>query len=254
MSSDQCSAHGKKLQEEVEAALKVRDDFLVIVAHEFKTPLSVIIGYAQLIQSRTPDLSSDTLDALRIVLSQAGEIDNMLNTLLDASRACAGSLVLRMDDGDIMATTGKVISDMQISTYRHVIELSCSEGNDTIPLRFDAQRFETALRNVISNAIKYTPNGGTIKVSADRVTELGQDYLTLTVTDRGIGVFEDDIPFVFDRYFRGKNGGKTLNTQVSGLGVGLFVTKEIVRLHGGTISLYSDGIFRGTTVIVRIPL
>jgi signal transduction histidine kinase len=136
---------------------------------------------------------------------------------------------------------------MQITSEVHVVS---SMTPDNLLCQMDEHRIEQVIRNLLSNAIKYMPHGGPCSIVLEQV---GNEAV-ITVTDDGIGIPKESLPHLFNQYYRADNVGTNINTAISGLGVGLYVSSEIVKQHGGTITALSDGLYKGATFIVRLPL
>lgn len=238
----------ERLLLQAQEALRIRDDFLSIAAHELKTPLTSIIGYAQLLEHRSMrSLSADDQRVLRVVLNQSDKLNAMINALLDVSRIQQGRLEIRRHTCDLALLVQQVVDQMQMTTEQHIIKV---ELPPSLICSLDGNRIEQVIRNLLSNAIKYEPDGGEVFVL---LTHNDKEAM-LTVIDHGIGIPPEAIPHLFEQYYRAENVGPKVNTAISGLGVGLYVSSEIVKQHGGTITAISDGKHRGATFVVRLPL
>jgi signal transduction histidine kinase len=240
-------AEREALLAQTQQALKIRDDFLSIAAHELKTPLTSILGFSQLLHHRAfDDLKPEDQRVVQTILAQSDRLSFMINALLDTTRIQQGTIRLELRACDAMELTRKVVDTVQISTARHKIVFECPDP--VIVARLDRARIEQVLRNLVSNAVKYSPTTNRIVVS---LVDGPQD-VTWIVHDYGIGIPPEDLDRIFDQYYRGSNLGPHINTQISGLGIGLYVSKVIVELHGGTIGVESR-VNQGSTFIVRIP-
>lgn len=236
-----------RLLAQADLALQTRNDFIAIAAHELKTPLTSILGYATLLYDRAlPDLKDEDIALLSIVIAQAGKLNMMITTLLDISRIQQGRLSIQPFHSDLATLIREVVLQLQITTD-HTLSMVIP---DHLICLIDSPRIEQVVRNVLTNAIKYTRDEGVVSISLDRVG----DEAILVVADHGIGIPAADLPHVFELFYRADNLGASVNTQISGLGLGLFVSHEIVALHHGSIILLSDGPHQGTTCIVRLPL
>lgn len=238
----------ERLLGEAQTALRIRDDFLSVAAHELKTPLTSIIGFAQLLKHRAwDDLKPADRKVLQVVLHQSDKLNGMINAVLDVSRIAQGRLDIRKAPHDLAALVSQMCEQMQITTEHHTI---ASTLPDELPFSFDQSRIEQVVRNLISNAIKYMPDGGHVSLSLDHV---GNEAI-LSVTDHGIGIPAEALEHLFEQYYRAENVGTNVNTGISGLGVGLYVSNEIVKQHGGTLTALSDGRYKGATFIMRLPI
>jgi PAS domain S-box-containing protein len=213
-----------------EAALQLRDLFLSIAAHELKTPLTALLLQAQMLQRRAQ--RSEILPAreqhmLQVITDQAHRLDRLIAALLDISRIERGQLSLSREPVDLGALVQRVVAEVQPISEQHTI--TCEALNDGLIVDGDELRLEQVIQNLLQNAIKYSPDGGPVAVTMAR-----QDGMVcVSVTDRGIGIPEEAFPQLFERFYRAPNANPH---QISGMGIGLYVVKEIVRLHGGSVT------------------
>jgi PAS domain S-box-containing protein len=236
-----------RLYREAEQALRVRDIFLSVASHELKTPLTSLLGNVQLLQRRAlrdgflPQREQRLLQAVR---DQALRLNSLVERLLDLSRIETGQLSIERAPVDLRELTARVVDELQPSIERHTLDVAlCAEPVDVIG---DALRLEQVLQNLIHNAVKYSPNGGRVAV------ELGtrDGHATIAVTDEGIGIPPDAQMHIFGRFYRADNAA---TSRLSGMGLGLFIVQEIVRLHGGRVEVASsEG--TGSTFTVWLPL
>src|SRR5262245_30305945 len=231
---------------EAEAAVRLRDQFLSIAAHELKTPLTTLLGNTQLLRRRVVregGLSQRNQQALGVVEQQATRLKKLIEALLDISRIQNGQLSVARQWIDLDALAGRMVREIQPILHQHTIEFS-SAG---VPLLIegDELRLEQVLQNIIQNAVKYSPSGGMIGVRTGK-----QDgHACVSVSDQGIGIPKDSLGRLFERFYRAENAEAQ---HISGMGVGLFLVKEIVGLHGGAIEVSSaEGV--GTTFTIRLP-
>jgi PAS domain S-box-containing protein len=237
----------------LESAVAVRDDFLVLAGHELRTPVTVLNGYAQLL-ARTlssPDHDDNMLRrSVEMVLASARKVTQLVSQLVDVSRVNTGKL--RLDRGviDVMPVFRSVVETASQSSAEHNISL---RGPEVLAASVDSQRLQQVIQDLVNNAIKYSPDGGEITVEVDQV----RDHLTFKVRDHGIGISPEHADHIFERYYRLQETGPQELTKeaFSGLGVGLFVSRVIVELHGGWITARpaTDG-QGGTEVLVVLPL
>lgn len=213
-----------------ESALQLRDLFLSIAAHELKTPLTALLLQAQMLQRRAQ--RSEVLPAreqrmLQVITDQAHRLDRLIAALLDISRIERGQLSLNREPVDLGALVQRVVAEVQPISEQHTITYEAL--NDELIIDGDELRLEQVIQNLLQNAIKYSPDGGPVAVTVAR-----QDGMVcVSVTDRGIGIPEEALPQLFERFYRAPNANPH---QTSGMGIGLFVVKEIVRLHGGSVT------------------
>ena len=227
---------------------RMREEFLAVASHELKTPLTSMKVAAQLLarQLRSGETVSDRVETLAThLLGETNRLDALVADLLDASQVQQGRLKLRREPVDLAALAKAVLerwTDAPERTDRHRLELDVSEP---VPGMIDPVRMDRVLTNLISNAIKYSPDGGTIRVSVSR----GGDQAQLVVSDEGIGIPDDARSQLFAPFTRGgQESGR-----IAGIGLGLYISDQIVAQHGGTITVESAS-GEGSRFQVLVPL
>ena len=243
----------------LQAVMEQRDEFLSSAAHDIKTPLTSVRGYAQLAQRRLHRLDGvDTqpvAEQIERIVDAAGRMLGLINDFMDVTRGEMG-VAIRLDRAptDLVALVRSVVQQHQ-GTTAHRFRL---ETPDALGAEVDAERVERVLNNLLSNALKYSPDGSEVTVRVDVDTASGDERhegreghsATITVRDQGFGIPADDLPRVGDRFHRGAN----VVGRVGGTGVGLASARRIVADHGGTLTVASAGEGQGTTVSVLLPL
>jgi len=236
-----------RLYRAAQDSIRIRDIFLSVAAHELRTPLTALLGYTQLVERRTLRESSipeRDRQALEVVAAQAERLNKMVNSLLDISRLQLGQLSIEAAPLDLGELAARLVEEARPLLTQHTIVY---HGPDEPALiNGDELRLEQAIQNLIQNAIKYSPTGGTITVKVERQ---GLDAF-VAVTDPGIGIPPEALPQLFHRFYRAPNVDPQ---HISGLGVGLYVVKEIVELHGGAVEVHSE-VGSGSTFTLRVPL
>jgi len=231
---------------EAEAAVRLRDQFLSIASHELKTPLTTLLGNTQLLRRRVAregGLSQRNQQALGAVEQQATRLKKLIEALLDISRIQNGQLTIARQWIDLDALAGRMVREIQPILHQHTIEFS-SAGAPLL-IEGDELRLEQVLQNIIQNAVKYSPSGGMIGVRATKQN----GHACVSVSDQGIGIPKESLGRLFERFYRAENAEAQ---HISGMGVGLYLVKEIVGLHGGAIEVSSaEGV--GTTFTIRLP-
>ena len=232
-------------RDDAEAALRVRDEFLSVASHELRTPITVLGAQAQLMLRRLErhgELDADrVVQAMRTIESQAGKLARLVGQLLDISRIDSGKLQLerrRTDIADLVVQTAAAARSL---TEQHTIGVAAPVS---LECEVDPLRLEQVLTNLLDNAIKYSPEGGPVEVVLSQPTP---DSVELSVRDHGVGIAPDRRAHIFERFYQAHDDvGRT------GMGLGLYVSREIIDLHGGQIraEFPEDG---GTRVIVRLP-
>jgi signal transduction histidine kinase len=230
-----------------EAAVRLRDQFLSIAAHELKTPLTSLIGYAQLFQrraERSGSLSEADQRALGVIVDQASRLSRMVAALLDIARIESGQLSISRAPLDLCELARRVAEEARHQVEDHPIAIACPA--EPLMIQGDDLRLEQVLQNLIQNAIKYSPPGSPVAVRVDRQGA----YAAVAVADRGIGIPEAALSQLFQRFYRAPNVDER---QISGMGIGLYVVREIISLHDGMVEVESvEG--QGSTFRVRLPL
>jgi signal transduction histidine kinase len=231
---------------ELRQQLATRDEFMSTVSHDLKTPLTFIKGMASLRRRRTRATPENEvlLHAFEQIEASAGRMAEQLDELVDASRLEAGvAIELRRQRTDLIALARKAVDQHQQTTSRHALYVS-TELAELVGM-WDAVRLARVLDNLLDNAIKYSPRGGTVEVAIS--SEVG--FAVLRVTDRGEGIPSADLPHIFERFHRGGN----VEGRIPGTGIGLAGVHRIIELHAGTISVESQ-IGAGTRFTIRLPL
>jgi signal transduction histidine kinase len=228
-------------------ALRLREDFLRIAAHELNTPLTTVLGSAELLQARlgkSDAPASTNARLLASIIRQARRQRELIRLLLDFSRLEQGQLPLQPAPLDFGALVRQVIAESQPTTPDH--HLVFHDIEHAVPIHGDAPRLEQVLQNLLQNAIKYSPPDSTIEVYL--TLEHGEAVLRLT--DQGVGIPVADQARIFDRFYR---AGNVTSASSQGFGIGLYIAREIVTRHGGSIGVQSrEG--QGSTFTIRLPL
>lgn len=235
-----------RLYQEAQEAIRDREAFLSVASHELKTPLTALKGYTELLQRRAgSETGGDKRNqrAVRAIYDQAVRLQKLVELLLDLSRIQTGQLTIEHDRVDICALVSRVSYEIQPTLTHHTLQVDVPD--EPLLVDGDALRLEQVIQNLLNNAIKYSPEGGPILVSV----EPQDQQVVIRVTDKGIGIPADLLPQLFERFYRVRTA-KT--RRISGMGLGLFVVKEIVTLHGGEVDVQSqEG--EGSTFSIRLP-
>ena len=230
---------------QAEAAVRERDEFLALASHELKTPAATLSATAQLLSrqlARRGSLEPEQLQrAVERLREQSQRMARLVENLLDVSRINAGKMTIAPQLVDVRKVVEDVVANCQLTTDQHTIVL---HGPDALEAVVDPIRIEQVITNLLDNAIKYSPNGGQIEVE---VGEAEPGMVCLSVRDHGIGIPADRRERLFERFYRAHP-----DTQVTGMGLGLFITQHLVELHGGTISVDSPP-GGGALFSVRLP-
>lgn len=236
---------------EAEEALRKLDqaksDFISTVAHELRTPLIAIVGYSELLENAANiTLTEEQKESfIAIIQSNAEVLNRMVDDLLDVGRIQIGSsLGVVLKENELSAIIQKVADSLRVKSQRHKILVV---HNNVLPetLLLDRDRITQVLNNLLTNAIKYSPEGGTIKIQT--MTE--EEKVTVAIVDQGVGMSPQQIENIFDRFYRAVDA----NCSASGLGLGLSIVKQIIADHGGGIVVSSHP-GEGTTVTFTLPI
>ena len=237
----------KLARQEAQTANRAKDEFLATLSHELRTPLNAILGWVRLLASGSLD-EATTRKAIEIIDRNTRLQAQLIEDLLDISRIITGKLRLEL----VIVPVGRVIDaaleSVRPSADAKRISVASELQNPDEPILCDPSRMQQVIWNLLTNAIKFTPEGGSIRVSSERVAD---SALVMSVADSGIGIAPDFLPYVFDR-FRQQDGAST--RAHGGLGLGLSIVRHVTELHGGTVEAHSDGEGRGATFSVRVPL
>jgi signal transduction histidine kinase len=230
-----------------EAAIHARDDLLAIAAHEFKTPLTTVLGYTQTLQMRAARegyLPRRDQDTLRLIAGQARRLHTLIDSVLDLAQLHNGQARIVYQVVDLARLARRVVGEASQMAVRHTIEF---QGTDTpVMIEGDQVRLEQVLQNLLDNAVKYSPEGGAITVGVEQ----RNGEAVLSVGDQGIGIPEEARAQLFDRFYR---AGNIDRRRMHGTGIGLSIVTEIVALHGGAVEVESV-VGQGSTFIIRLPL
>jgi excisionase family DNA binding protein/PAS domain S-box-containing protein len=240
-------ARAERAREQAEAALRQRDAFFSIAAHELRTPLTSLIGQAQLLQRRgvrEGSLSERDQRSVEVVISQAQRLHRLVLALLDLARIEQGRLSIEPAPLELGALLTRVVGELQPMLERHLLAVALPD--EPLIVLGDELRLEQVLQNLIANGLRYSPPGSMVAVRLER----SGDQALLAVSDQGIGIPADALPQLFQRFFRAENAAAHHR---SGLGIGLYVVREIVALHGGAVEVESvEG--QGSSFRVTLPL
>jgi signal transduction histidine kinase len=231
---------------QAEQALRERDDFLALASHELKTPAATLSATAQLLARQLG--RQRTLEPAQIARSlgriqeQSQRLARLVDHLLDVSRINADRLTIRPRPTDLVKLVADVVAAAQLTTTRHTLILRAPDRLDAV---LDYDRMTQVVTNLVDNAIKYSPNGGAIEVDLSVTSD---DWACLTVRDRGVGVPDNRRDKLFERFYRAH-----ADDQFPGMGLGLFITRHLVALHGGSIHAEAPA-GGGTRFVVSLPL
>jgi PAS domain S-box-containing protein len=231
---------------EADRANGIKDEFLALLSHELRTPLTSILGWAQMLtDSKLDDVASKR--ALEIIVRNARAQRQLIDDLLDISRIITGKLRLDVRPVELAPMIEMVVDGVRPAADARSIQLQTTFDSSTNPVSGDPDRLQQIIWNLLTNAIKFTPKGGRVEVRLERI----HSHVEITISDTGQGIAPEFLPHVFDR-FRQSDSSST--RRHGGLGLGLAIVRQLVELHGGTVSAESPGKGAGTTFKVMLPL
>ncbi|MEG3911695.1 ATP-binding protein [Microcoleus sp. w1-18aA5] len=234
------------IRADAEAANRAKDEFLSILSHELRTPLNAILGWSTMLRQK--NLSEDKVArALETIERNAKSQAQLIEDILDVSRIITGKLRLRVRPVNLVPVIESAIESVQLAAEAKSIRLQSVLDSEAGPLLGDADRLQQVVWNLLSNALKFTPKDGRVQISLQRVNS----HVEITVSDTGAGISSDFLPFVFDRF---SQHDSTTTRSYGGLGLGLAIVRQLVELHGGTVTVVSPGIGQGTTFTVKLPV
>lgn len=224
---------------------KMRKDFIANVSHELRTPISMLQGYSEAIVDDIAETQEEKKEMARVIYDESLRMGRLVNELLDIARMEAGHLQLSMEEITISSFINRIIYKFQGLAKDSGIQLSAEIANEGTPFSLDPDRMEQVLTNLIDNALRHTPKGGKVTLKANQ-NERG---LTIEVSDSGSGIPDEDLPFVFERFYK---ADKARTRGRSGTGLGLAIAKNIIDAHRGHISVQSK-LGKGTTFSFFLP-
>jgi two-component system, chemotaxis family, CheB/CheR fusion protein len=239
----QSAVNVEAARQEAEMANRAKDEFLSNLSHELRNPLTVILGWAQLLRGANLG-EAKVATALKAIEMSARMQAKLVEDMLDISRIRSQKLSLKTEPIDLLSVVDAGIEFVKISAEAKNIQLA-SQLNSAMVMG-DSDRLQQVLCNLLSNAIKFTPPGGRVEVTTESV----QNDVEIRVRDTGKGIRADFLPFVFDRF---RQADSSSSKTSAGLGLGLEIARHIVELHGGTIQVESPGEGQGTTATVKLP-
>ncbi len=238
----------------------LKDEFLAITAHEFRTPLTVVLAHAQMmarILRRTACLEQEAQakldESIETIEQQTHQLTDIVNTFLEVTQLNRGKITLDQQEVRLEEVVTQAVDSCRATSTNHTLSATIEPSERPYLIMGDPARLLQVMTNLLQNAIKYSPLGGPITISLmQRINDEGKTIARLCVEDKGIGIPLDAQPHLFERFYRAPN---VHHSKTKGLGVGLYVVAEFVRLHGGTISAESSGIpGEGSRFILTLPL
>ena len=229
---------------EAERANRLKDEFLATLSHELRTPLNAIMGWAHVLTQTSHD--RDTVQRAAAVIRQNATAQaQLIDDILDVSRIIGGRLVIESGLVPLRRVIEDAVDSLMPAASAKAIHVT-REFTADLSVLGDRDRLQQVVWNLVSNAFKFTPKGGSVAV---RLSEVDGDVL-VEVSDTGIGISPDFLPFVFDRF---RQADSSMSRRHNGLGLGMAIVRHLVELHGGTVTVESAGEQKGTTFRLRLP-
>ncbi len=223
-----------------------KSKFYTNITHEFRTPLTVILGMAEQLGTVGQQTVSSQKDKVELIRRNGEQLLRLINQLLDLSKAQSGKLALNMHQADAADYLRYLVDSFHSFATSKDIRLRFLSEIDQLDMDLDAEKLQDVMTNLLSNAIKFTPPGGEITV---RVSQTSEGFLTIKVQDNGAGIAEEALPHIFDRFFTAKDTGNP----AGGSGIGLALTKELVELMSGNIAAESE-VGVGSSFTIQLPI
>jgi len=231
---------------EAESANRMKDEFLATVSHELRTPLNAILGWSHMLRSGRLDQTTMTR-AFETIHRNAKSQAQLIEDILDVSRVITGRLRLQMGPVDVASVINSAIDSVQLAAESKDIHLEVTLDPSARHTLGDAGRLQQVVWNLLANAIKFTPSGGSVEVRVERADAA----LQVRVSDTGQGISAEFLPFIFDRF---RQADSTSTRAHGGLGLGLAIVRHLIDLHGGSVQADSDGPGKGATFTIWLPL
>ena len=228
---------------QAEEANRLRDQFLATVSHELRAPLQSILAWTELMR-RDPDDREKVEQGLGVIERSAATQQRILEDLMDVSRVIGGKLRLRLEPVDSEQAVEQVVGAFRLQAEEQGVTLRAEAVKGAPVLRADPDRLRQILSNLIANAIEHTPEGGAVRLEADGEPETA----VFRVADSGRGIPAEDLETLFEPFRQGHD------PQGRGLGLGLSIVRQLVGLHGGRVEAESEGVGKGSTFVVRLPV
>lgn len=224
-------------------AEELKSTFISIISHELRTPVALIKGYVGTLRREDADWDPDIIrNSLAVIEEETDRLADLIDDLLDASRLQADALVLNRSDVELDQLASRIVSKFEVQSKEHQFELDFP--SDFPIVIADEDRLTQVVTNLISNAVKFTSDGGHIKITG----QVQSDEIRICVTDDGPGIAPEDIPFVFDRFYRSNDAAE--NTK--GAGLGLYLAKAVIEAHGGRIWV-NERVKVGASICFSLP-
>lgn len=225
---------------------KIRQDFVANVSHELRTPLTSIKGYAETLLEGALDTWDNAREFINIIYQDSNRLANLINDLLDLSKIESGKMTMSFAALEPFPMIKRAVSMMENQAKAKSITVKLDAPEELPKIKADETRFSQIMINLLDNAVKYTPDNGSVSVTA----KVADNTLQIDIADTGIGISEKDLSRIFERFYR---VDKARSRELGGTGLGLSIVKHIVHAHGGRVWVKSE-LGLGSTFSFTIPL
>jgi len=230
---------------------KMRKDFVANVSHELRTPLSMLQGYSEALLDDIAATPEERGELVQVIHDESLRMGRLVKDLLDLARMEAGHMEMNFQPLDVNALLSRVYRKFAALAKERQIALSKTEDDPSLAMEAgDGDRIEQVLTNLMDNALRHTPHGSTIALRARRVEAGSEEWLEIQVADEGQGIPHEDLPYIFERFYKADKARKRESS--GGTGLGLAIVKNLIVAHGGTISAVSEP-GAGTTFTILLP-
>jgi PAS domain S-box-containing protein len=243
---DRLLAAAEAARADAEAANRLKDEFLATLSHELRTPLNAIVGWARILSAGKVD-PEDLQEGLQVIDRNAKIQAKIIEDLLDISRIISGTMRLDVQRVNMQTVIEEAIAAVAPAADAKGVRLKKVLDSLAGPVPGDPARLQQVVWNLLTNAVKFTPKGGSVQVLLERVNS----HIEISVSDSGIGISPEFLPHIFER-FRQADASST--RRHSGLGLGLAIVKQLTELHGGTVRAKSPGEGQGSTFVITLPI
>jgi signal transduction histidine kinase/CheY-like chemotaxis protein len=236
----------RSARSEAERAGRTKDEFLATLSHELRTPLNAVLGWARVLRNNAA-LTDEVANGLTVIERNARSQAQIIGDLLDMSRIISGKVRLEARPVELAAVIESTVETVRPTAEARGVQLLVEKDADPCQVHADPDRLQQVLWNLLSNALKFTPKDGKIRLKLSRTGAMA----TVEVTDNGEGIAADVLPHIFDRFHQ---ADASTSRRHGGLGLGLSIVRQLTELHGGTVAARSDGPGRGATFRLQLPI